>query len=72
MKQIRRDAKRFIKNLLGEEVSFAMLLRSIRTRDDLTQQELAGILEITVSHVSDIENYASLSASLVRLSSAAS
>jgi len=33
-----------------------MLIRSIRTRDDLTQQELAGILEITVSHVSDNEN----------------
>jgi transcriptional regulator with XRE-family HTH domain len=37
-------------------MSFAMLLRSIRTRDDLTQKELADILEVTVSHISDIEN----------------
>ncbi|HAZ11542.1 MAG: hypothetical protein A2X86_22510 [Bdellovibrionales bacterium GWA2_49_15] len=56
MKQVKRDAKEFMQNLLGEEVSFAMLLRSIRTRDDLTQQDLADTLEITVSHVSDIEN----------------
>ncbi len=29
-------------------MSFAMLLRSIRTREDLTQKELADILEVTV------------------------
>jgi transcriptional regulator with XRE-family HTH domain len=45
-----------MENLLGEPMSFAMLLRSIRTHDDLTQKELADILEVTVSHISDIEN----------------
>ncbi len=51
-----KDAKKFIDNLMGEKFSFAMLLRSIRTRDDLTQRELAEKLGVTVSHVSDIEN----------------
>ena len=51
-----KNAKNFMENLLGGPMSFAMLLRSIRTRDDLTQKELADILEVTVSHISDIEN----------------
>jgi transcriptional regulator with XRE-family HTH domain len=51
-----KNAKNFMENLLGEPMSFAILLRSIRTRDDLTQKELADILEVTVSHISDIEN----------------
>jgi transcriptional regulator with XRE-family HTH domain len=51
-----KNAKHFMENLLGEPMSFAKLLRSIRTRDDLTQKELADILEVTVSHISDIEN----------------
>ena len=44
-----------MEKLLGEPMSFAMLLRSIRTREDLTQKELADILEVTVSHISHIE-----------------
>jgi transcriptional regulator with XRE-family HTH domain len=51
-----KNAKNFMENLLGEPMSFAKLLRSIRTRDDLTKKELADILEVTVSHISDIEN----------------
>lgn len=51
-----RDAKKFMEDIMGEKFSFAMLLRSIRTRDDLTQRELADKLGVTVSHVSDIEN----------------
>lgn len=51
-----RDAKKFMEEIMGERFSFAMLLRSIRTRDDLTQRELADKLGITASHVSDIEN----------------
>lgn len=51
-----KSAKKFLENLLEEKVSFAMLLRSIRTRDELTQKELAIKLGVTVSHVSDLEN----------------
>jgi transcriptional regulator with XRE-family HTH domain len=49
-------AEIILKKILGARMSFAMLLRSIRTRDDLTQKELADLLEVTVSHISDIEN----------------
>jgi transcriptional regulator with XRE-family HTH domain len=51
-----KDAKKFMEETMGEKFSFAMLLRSIRTRDDLTQRELADKLGVTVSHISDIEN----------------
>lgn len=51
-----KDAKKFMEEIMGEKFSFAMLLRSIRTRDDLTQRELADKLGVTVSHISDIEN----------------
>ena len=36
--------------------TFASLMRSIRLRDDLTQNEMAKKLKISVSHLSDIEN----------------
>jgi len=51
-----KNAKKFLEELLGEPMSFAMLLRSIRTRDDLTQKDLADKLGLTVSHISDLEN----------------
>jgi len=51
-----KNAKKFLEDLLGEPMSFAMLLRSIRTRDDLTQKDLADKLGVTVSHISDLEN----------------
>lgn len=36
--------------------TFARLLRATRTRDDLTQNEMAKKLKISVSHLSDLEN----------------
>ncbi len=45
-----------LKRILNEEMSFAMLLRSIRTRDKLTQKTLANKLGVSVSHISDLEN----------------
>jgi transcriptional regulator with XRE-family HTH domain len=51
-----KNAKKILEDLLGEPMSFAMLLRAIRTRDDLTQKELADKLGVTVSHISDLEN----------------
>lgn len=51
-----KNAKNFMVNLLGGPMSFAVLVRPIRTLDDLTQKELADIFEVTFSHISDIEN----------------
>lgn len=45
-----------LKKILNEDMSFAMLLRSIRTRDYLTQKTLADKLGVSVSHISDLEN----------------
>ncbi|MBY0515602.1 MAG: helix-turn-helix domain-containing protein [Bacteriovoracaceae bacterium] len=50
-----KEAKKVLERLMGEKFSFAMLLRSIRAREGLTQRELADILKVTVSHISDIE-----------------
>lgn len=51
-----KKAEKILKDLLGEPMSFATLLRAIRTRDDLTQRDLADKLGVTVSLISDLEN----------------
>lgn len=51
-----KNAKKLLTELVDEPMSFAMLLRAIRTRDDLTQRQLALKLDVSVSHISDLEN----------------
>lgn len=43
-------------SVLKEKVSLAMALRAYRTREDLTQEELALKLGVSKQYVSDIEN----------------
>lgn len=45
-----------LEKISGEEFSFAMALRAYRTREDLTQEELAEMLEVKKSYISNIEN----------------
>jgi transcriptional regulator with XRE-family HTH domain len=52
----KNNANDKLSKLLKEEISFAMLIKSIRTRDGLTQKALARKLDVSVSHISDIEN----------------
>lgn len=51
-----KTALKFLEKSMDDKVSFGMLLRSIRIRDSLTQKELAEMLGVTVSHISNIEN----------------
>ena len=39
-------AIKFLEKLFGEEFSFAMAIRAYRTREDLTQQELADLVGV--------------------------
>jgi plasmid maintenance system antidote protein VapI len=45
-----------LRKMLNDDMSFAMLLKSIRSRDELTQKMMANKLGVSVSHVSDLEN----------------
>lgn len=51
-----RDALQFLDELIGEPLTFANLLSSIRQCEEMTQADLARKLGLTRSHVSDIEN----------------
>lgn len=50
------SAVKFLEKVSGEEFSFSMALRSYRTREDLTQQELADLIGVTKSYISNLEN----------------
>lgn len=54
MKKI--STTKIIEELLGEEFSFAMELRAYRTREDISQDELAKKLGVKKSYISNIEN----------------
>ena len=49
-------AIKFLEKLSGEEFSFAMAIRAYRTREDLTQQQLADLVGVKKSYISNIEN----------------
>jgi transcriptional regulator with XRE-family HTH domain len=49
------EAKKFLKSLGLERLNFGMLLRSIRTRNDLTQVQMAKILGISKAKLCDLE-----------------
>lgn len=45
-----------LEKILDEEFSFAMAVRAYRTREGLTQEELANKLGVKKSYISNIEN----------------
>lgn len=53
---MKKRASKVLEKVLGEKPSFAMALRAYRTREDLTQSELAEILGVKKSYISNLEN----------------
>ena len=49
-------AMKFLEQISGEEISFAMTLRAYRTRESLTQEELADKLGTKKDYISNLEN----------------
>ncbi len=49
------EAKKFLKSIGFGRVTFGSVLRSIRTRDDLTQVQMAKILGISKAKLCDLE-----------------
>lgn len=45
-----------LEKIAGESFSFAVLVKGFRTREDLTQDELAKKLGVTKSYISNLEN----------------
>ena len=56
MKSKNKNARDVLFKLTKEKFSFAMEFRAYRTRDDLTQDELAVLLGVSKQYISDIEN----------------
>lgn len=51
-----KNLDKILFSVLKEKVSLAMALRSYRTREELTQEELALKLGVSKQYVSDLEN----------------
>ncbi len=50
------NALKALEKITGEKFSFSMAIRAYRTREDLTQQELADLVGVKKSYISNIEN----------------
>jgi DNA-binding transcriptional regulator YiaG len=48
-------AKRFLENAAGGPLTLGRLIAAIRQGEEMTQGEFAKMLDVTVSHVCDIE-----------------
>jgi len=46
----------FLDDLVGEPLTLGNLLRTIRETDEMTQEEMAALLEISPQHLSNVEN----------------
>ena len=46
------DASKFLSKLTGEDFSFSLAIRAYRTREELTQQELADLVGVKKSYIS--------------------
>ena len=51
----RHSAKRFLDDLIGDPMTFADTLRTVRECDEISQAEVARRLGISRAHVCDIE-----------------
>jgi transcriptional regulator with XRE-family HTH domain len=56
MKRKNKSALEVLFKLTGEHFSFSMEMRAMRSRDDLTQEEMAKKLGVSKQYLSDIEN----------------
>lgn len=52
---MKSDAMKFIEELNGGPLTFGMVVRAFRTRNDMSQDELAEELGFSKAYVSDIE-----------------
>ena len=50
------EALKALEKLIGEPVTFGLYMKSIRETDELTQNEFAQKLGISVQHLSNVEN----------------
>jgi|GEM_PF-671399 len=50
------SAMKHLEKLTGEVFSFATMVRGYRTREDLTQEQLATLLKVKKSYISNLEN----------------
>lgn len=49
------SAKKYLEKTLGENLTLGELILSIRVGEEMTQVEFAGLLDISKSHLCDIE-----------------
>jgi len=49
-------ARKFLENYIDYDDSLNAYLKDLRTADEMTQAEFAKILDIPITHLSDIEN----------------
>lgn len=54
-KKDKSSAAKFLEKLIRETVTFAFLIRDIRTEESMTQEEFAEMIGVTKSHICDIE-----------------
>lgn len=50
------EALKKLEKVIGEPVTFGLYVKSIREGDDLTQNQFAEKLQISVQHLSNVEN----------------
>ncbi len=50
-----KSASKVIEQMLGESFSFSTILIGLRTREDMTQQELADKLGVSKAYICDLE-----------------
>lgn len=53
---MKKELLPFLEDISGEKFSFSTILRGFRTREDLTQDQIAKRLGVTKSYISDLEN----------------
>jgi antitoxin HigA-1 len=49
------DAVKFLEKLSGGPLTLGRLLEAIRLGEEMTMKEFAGLLEVSISHLNDIE-----------------
>ena len=53
---MKTTAEKQLDKIRGESFSFAMMLKTYRSREEVTQEELAKKLKVSKAYISNIEN----------------